>query len=43
MSDECYLGHAWEVFSGDSVNCIHCDAEGEVQVTYEPDDDESDE
>jgi hypothetical protein len=35
-SDECVLGHAWECFSGDTMNCINCDAEGEVRVTYEP-------
>lgn len=38
-NDECVLGHAWEVYSGDCVNCINCDAVGEVTVTYEPEDD----
>ena len=39
MSDDCWLGHSWEVFSGDIMNCIMCDAEGVVQITREPDDD----
>jgi hypothetical protein len=41
-SDTCALGHSWEVTSGDFVECIECGAEGEVQVTSEPDDDDED-
>jgi hypothetical protein len=39
MSD-CYGHHSWEVYSGDYVVCVECDAEGRVDVTYEPEDDE---
>jgi 7-cyano-7-deazaguanine synthase in queuosine biosynthesis len=35
-SDACVFGHSWECYSGDVMNCIECDATGEVQVTYEP-------
>jgi len=34
----CVLGHSWEVWSGDDVVCIYCDAEGRVVVTSEPTD-----
>lgn len=34
----CELGHSWEVFSGDQVVCIECDATGEVELTWDPDD-----
>jgi hypothetical protein len=43
MSDECILGHSWEVYSGDIMNCIECGAVGEVEVTYEPEDEEPEE
>lgn len=43
MSDTCVLGHSWEVYSGDTVNCIECDAEGEVRVTFEPEEDDDEE
>ncbi len=35
-NDACVFGHSWEVFSGDTMNCIECDAIGEVRVTYDP-------
>jgi hypothetical protein len=43
MSDEpeCNGRHAWEVWSGDHMNCMFCDAEGVVHVTFEPEEIES--
>jgi hypothetical protein len=41
MSDDsCVFGHSWEVYSGDEVTCIECDATGRVEVLYEPSDDD---
>jgi len=39
----CALGHGWEVFSGDSLNCMFCDATANAVITYEPDDDDDEE
>jgi hypothetical protein len=40
MSDECIRGHFWEVYSGGIMNYIECGAEGEVQITYDPENEE---
>lgn len=42
MNDDCILGHSWECYSGDDMVCINCDAEGRVEVTFEPEDDDED-
>lgn len=39
MNDECALGHSWEVFSGNSLGCMFCEATADAVITYEPDED----
>ncbi|WP_268256586.1 hypothetical protein [Streptomyces roseolus] len=38
MTDDCAAGHSWEVYSGDSLNCIFCDTTATAVIDEEEDD-----
>jgi hypothetical protein len=39
MTDNCEVGHSWEVYSGDGLVCIFCDVEATAVIDEDDGDD----